>query len=52
MQSEEVVETSISVQDATWFGWLGKRKSSCQLLDSRRKQLHIAVCLLGEAPGD
>lgn len=29
MQSEEVAKTPSSVQDATWFGWLGKRKSCC-----------------------
>lgn len=51
-QSGEVAKTSISAQDAAWFGWLGKRKSCCWLLDSRRKQLCVADCLLGEVPCD
>lgn len=52
MQSEETVKSFFSVQDAAWFGWLGKRKSYCWLLDQRRKQLHVADYLLGEVADD
>lgn len=37
VQSEEMARSSIGVQDAAWFGRLGKRKSYRRLLDPRRK---------------